>query len=151
MGYDFISLNYPTFSDSPVYELGGEGISFSKEDVIKGLQSAIELKKTGKYDIINMTSSMENIIDYLRDPASAKFPCHGGKRVLFVDWFFNVYPCMQLPTPLGNILTINQKALDIPPCNQCSMSWYRDLSMFFGGAKSLAMLFNAAKESKGFI
>lgn len=147
MGYDFISLNYPTFSDSQVYELGGNGIDFPKEKFIYALESAITLKKTGKYRIVNTTASMRNIIDYLTDPDSAKFHCFGGRRVMFVDWFFDVYPCMQLSQPLGNILTIEEKDLNIPACNKCNMSWYRDMSMFFYGVHSIPVLFEAAKNS----
>lgn len=147
MGYDFISLNYPTFSESQTYELGGSGIDFPKEHLIEALESAIALKKTGKYRVVNTNISMQNIIDYLKDPNSAKFDCFGGRRVMFVDWFFDVYPCMQLPEPLGNILTIEEKALNIPSCNKCNMSWYRDMSMFFHGAKSLPVLFEAAGSS----
>ena len=147
MGFDFIALNYPTFSDSRVYELGGEGINFSRGDVIKGLESAIALKKTGKYRLINSASSMRNIINYLKDPASVKFQCFGGTRVMFVDWFFDVYPCMQLPNALGNILTIDEKALRLPPCNSCNMSWYRDISMFFQGARGIPLLFEAIADS----
>jgi MoaA/NifB/PqqE/SkfB family radical SAM enzyme len=136
MGYDFVSLNYPTFSKSQVYPLGGEGISLSKEKVIHGLKEAIRLKKTGKYGIINSVVSMQNIIDYLEDPSVVKYRCFGGSRVLFVDWFFDVRPCMQLPNVLGNILTMDEKALELPGCNDCNMSWYRDFSMFFHGFRS---------------
>ncbi|MDR1956215.1 MAG: radical SAM protein [Treponema sp.] len=131
MGFSYVSLNYPTFSKSQVYPLGGEGISLSREKVIHGLTEAIRLKKTGKYGIINSAISMQNIINYLQDPATARYPCYGGEHVLFVDWFFDVRPCMQLPQVVGNILTMEESALRRPACNDCNMSWYRDFSMFF--------------------
>jgi MoaA/NifB/PqqE/SkfB family radical SAM enzyme len=142
MGYDFIAFNYPTFSESKVYPLGGGGISLSRENVISALGEAIRLRKTGKYGIINSVISMRNIMNYLRDPATAKFPCLGGQRVLFLDWFFDLHPCMQLPVTLGNILddSMNEAALNMPPCNACNMSWYRDLSMFMHGPRSLPVL-----------
>ncbi|MDR3120169.1 MAG: radical SAM protein [Clostridiales bacterium] len=147
MGFDVISLNYPTFSKSVVYALGGEGVSLSRENVIFALESAIALKKSKKYPIINSAISMQNIIDYLKDPASAKYPCFGGARVLFVDWFFDVRPCMQLPQVLGNILTMDESALMIPACNQCNMSWYRDFSTFFHGARTIPVLIEALSDS----
>lgn len=147
MGYDFISLNYPTFSDSQTYELGGDGIAFPKETLIKALELSIALKETGKYRIVNTVSSMQNIIAYLKDPSSVKFQCYGGRRVLFVDWFFDVYPCMQLPQPLGNILTVDEQALNIPSCNKCNMSWYRDMSAFFSGVSSIPVLMEAFSAS----
>jgi MoaA/NifB/PqqE/SkfB family radical SAM enzyme len=151
MGYDFVSLNYPTFSKSQVYPLGGEGISLSREKVIYGLKEAIRLKKTGKYNILNSEISMKNIIRYLEDPATVKYRCYGGTRVLFVDWFFDVRPCMQLPNVLGNILTMDEKDLELPTCNDCNMSWYRDFSMFFHGFRSLPVWVDAIFGSKDVI
>ena len=149
IGFDFISLNYPTFSESEVYELGGDGIKMPKRDVVHALESAVELKKTGKYKIINTVSSMKNTIDFLNDPKSVKFHCLGGSRVLFVDWFLNAYPCMQLSKPIGPILELTEEDLRLPACNACSMSWYRDISMLLHGAKSAPYLIKALTESFG--
>jgi MoaA/NifB/PqqE/SkfB family radical SAM enzyme len=151
MGYDFVSLNYPTFSKSQVYPLGGDGISLSREKVIHGLREAIRLKNTGKYGIINSVISMKNISRYLEDTATVKYRCYGGTRVLFVDWFFDVRPCMQLPNVLGNILTMDEKALEQPSCNDCNMSWYRDFSMFFHGSRSLPVWIDSIFGSKDVI
>jgi MoaA/NifB/PqqE/SkfB family radical SAM enzyme len=148
MGFDLISLNYPTFSKSRIYPLGGDGISLSREKVIHGLESAIALRKTGKYGIINAPASMRNIVNHLRDPASAKFPCFGGSRVLFVDWFFDVRPCMQLPNVLGNMLTMDEKDLCRPPCNDCNMSWYRDFSALLHGFKSIPVWLDSLSLTK---
>ena len=136
MGFDFVSINYPTFSQSQVYPLGGEGISLSRENVIQGLESAIKLRKSRKYRIINTAASMKNIIQFLKDPAKVKYKCLGGTNALFVDWFFDVHPCMQIPTVMGNILSMEEKDFQMPPCNTCNMSWYRDFSAMFQGLKS---------------
>jgi len=138
MGFDFISLNYPTFSESHVYTLGGEGVMMSREKVIDALTDAIRLKKARKYNIINSVVSMKNIINYLNDPKTAKYPCFGGERVLFVDWFCDVRPCMQLENIIGNMADIEEGDLNLPPCNKCNMSWYRDFSTFFCGFRSLS-------------
>jgi len=151
MGFDLISINYPTFSKSRVYPLGGEGISLSREKVIEGLESAIALRKAGKYGIINSPESMKNIISYLKDPATVKYPCLGGTNAFFVDWFLDVHPCMQLPVTQGNILTMEKKDFKREPCNDCNMSWYRDFSAMFQGLKSMPIWleslqnFNVAK------
>jgi MoaA/NifB/PqqE/SkfB family radical SAM enzyme len=147
MGYDLISLNYPTFSKSQVYPLGGEAINFSKEDVIFGLEESIRLRREGKYGIINSEISMRNIINYLKDPSTVKYRCHGGTHVMFVDWFFDVRPCMQLPDVLGNMLTMEEKALKRPSCNDCNMSWYRDFSTFFQGLRSIPIVAESAFKS----
>ncbi|MDR0717998.1 MAG: radical SAM protein [Treponema sp.] len=148
MGFDFVSLNYPTFSQSKVYPLGGEGISLSREKVIQGLESAIALSKTGKFSIINSPASMRNIIEYLKDPAKVKYTCLGGSRVFFVDWFFDVRPCMQLPTVLGNIFNMGEKDFNRPPCNDCNMSWYRDFSALLHGFSSLPVWLDSIRSMK---
>ena len=111
MGFDLISINYPTFSESVVYPLGGEGISLSRDLVVESLESVIELKKSNKYNLMNSVASMNDIIRYLKDPSTARYQCLGGYRVMFVDWFFDVRPCMQLPNVLGNMLTMKKGEL----------------------------------------
>jgi MoaA/NifB/PqqE/SkfB family radical SAM enzyme len=149
MGFDLISVNYPTFSKSVVYPLGGEGISLSRELVIQSLESVIEIKKQNRYSIVNSTVSMQNIIQYLKDPSQVRYECLGGSRVMFVDWFGDVRPCMQLPQVLGNILTMTKDDFEKTPCNKCSMSWYRDFSTFFHGVKSFPIYWEAATSGKG--
>jgi MoaA/NifB/PqqE/SkfB family radical SAM enzyme len=149
MGFDLISVNYPTFSKSVLYPLGGEGISLSRGSVIKSLQSIIELKKQKKYTIINSIASMQNIIQYLTDPSTVRYACLGGNRVMFVDWFCDVRPCMQLPNVLGNILTMTKDDFATEPCNRCNMSWYRDFSTFFHGVKSFPVYLESVTSSKG--
>jgi len=137
MGFNAISINYPTFSQSKVYPLGGEGISLSRENVIQGLEEVIKLRKNKKYGIMNTISSVKNIIHFLKDPKLVKYHCLGGTRVLFVDWFFDVHPCMQLPHTLGNVLSMEEKDYKMRPCNECNMSWYRDFSAMFHGIRSI--------------
>jgi len=149
MGFDLISVNYPTFSKSVLYPLGGEGISLSRDAVIQSLKSIVELKKLKKYSIVNSIASMENIIQYLTDPATVRYMCLGGSRVMFVDWFLDVRPCMQLPQVLGNILTMTKDDFATEPCNRCNMSWYRDFSTFFHGVKSFPVYLESATSSRG--
>jgi len=148
MGFNFISINYPTFSQSQVYPLGGEGISLSRENVIHALHSVIKLRKTKKYGIINTAVSIKNIIHFLKDPSKVIYHCLGGTNVLFVDWFFDVHPCMQLPHVMGNILTMEEKDFKMSPCNECNMSWYRDFSAMFHGLKSVPVWFESLEGFK---
>ena len=148
MGFDNISINYATFSQSQVYPLGGEGISLSKENVIQGLESIIKLRKKKQYGIINAVSSIKNIIHFLYDPKLVKYHCLGGTKVLFVDWFFDVHPCMQLPHTLGNIFSMEEKDYQMRPCNECNMSWYRDFSAMFHGIKSIPVWFESMENLK---
>ena len=148
MGFDIISINYPTFSQSQVYPLGGEGISMSRENVIQGLESIIKLRKNKKYGIINSPSSIKNIINFLNDPKLVKYHCFGGTKVIFVDWFFDVHPCMQIPHTLGNVLSMDEKDYKMNPCNECNMSWYRDFSAMFHGIKSVPVWLDSLQNFK---
>ncbi|MDP2181101.1 MAG: hypothetical protein Q8K99_00835 [Actinomycetota bacterium] len=148
MGFDLISVNYPTFSKSVVYPLGGEGISLSRDLVVESLESVMELKKSRKHNIVNSVASMNDIVRYLKDPSTVRYQCLGGYRVMFVDWFFDVRPCMQLPDVLGNMLTMKKEDLKEVACNSCNMSWYRDFSALFYGVKSLPVYWESFKSSK---
>ena len=134
IGFDIISVNYPEFSESPVYTLGGDAINLKKDEIINALRNVIKLKK--KYNIINFNHSIYNIIDYLKNN-KPKYMCLGGYRMLFIDWSFNAYPCMYLPYHLGNILELKKQELKKKMCNECNMSWYRDFSVYFQGIKSI--------------
>jgi len=151
MGFSVVALNYPTFSESSVYTLGGEGVMMSREDVIKAIEEAIRLRKSNKYRIMNTVASMRNIVDFLKDPKSARHPCFGGRRVLFVDWFCNAHPCMQLENSLGNMADITEADLNAAPCNKCNMSWYRDFSLFFNGMKSIPVLIESILSTGKFL
>jgi MoaA/NifB/PqqE/SkfB family radical SAM enzyme len=148
MGFDLISINYPTFSESVVYPLGGEGISLSRDLVVKSLENVIELKRSKKYNIMNTIASMNDIIRYLKDPSTVRYQCLGGYRVMFVDWFFDVRPCMQLPNVLGNMLTMKAEDLKKVPYNACNMSWYRDFSALSHGVKSIPVYWEAIRTSR---
>jgi len=143
IGFDFISVNYPEISKSTVYPLGGESVQLSPKEITAALEEVISLKKTGKYHILNNVSSMKNIINYLDHPDKAEYHCYGGSKVLFVDWFFNIYPCMHLAKPLGSLWELTNKDLKMIKCNQCNMSWYRDFSMYFHGLKSIRPIYES--------
>lgn len=138
LGFDYIGINYPEHSLSPVYELGGEMVSLKPKETIVALREVIGLKKKG-YRILNSIDSVENIIKFLENKP-VDYYCLGGNRVLFVDWFFNVYPCMHLAESMGTIWELNPERLIKAKCNACNMSWYRDFSIYFDGMKSLRPL-----------
>jgi MoaA/NifB/PqqE/SkfB family radical SAM enzyme len=144
LGFDFIAINYPEHSLSPVYELGGSMVNLTPEQTISALDEVIRLKKKG-YRVINPTSSMVNIIKYLKKE-DVDYYCLGGNRVLFVDWFCDVYPCMHLSKSLGSVFDLNRGKLLKEKCNSCNMSWYRDLSIYLDGIKSVKPLAKSVKE-----
>ena len=134
MGFDLISINYPEFSESPVYTLGGSAVDLTKDQIITALEEVKRLKKT--HYIVNPVASLDNIITYLRGE-TPEFLCLGGHKTFFIDWHFNVYPCMHHGRALGDILELKESDFVKNPCNECNMSWYRDISIFFHGTKSI--------------
>jgi MoaA/NifB/PqqE/SkfB family radical SAM enzyme len=143
LGFDIIAINYPENSLSPVYELGGDMVQLSAEQITTALKEAIRLKRKG-YRIANPIESMQNIIKYLEN-RKVDYKCFGGNRVLFVDWFFNVYPCMHISKTMGPVFRLDKKKLLKTKCNCCNMSWYRDFSIYFYGIKSIRPLLNNTK------
>ena len=137
IGFDTISVNYPVFSKSPVFTLGGEAIDLSRQELIQALRDVIELKK--EFTIVNPVHSMKNIIHYLKNKPQ-RYDCLAGYRTMFVDWNFNVYPCMYLPDSMGDVMSLKNMHFKKLKCNECNMSWYRDFSIFFQGVKSVRPL-----------
>jgi MoaA/NifB/PqqE/SkfB family radical SAM enzyme len=140
MGFDQISVNYPEFSESPVYTLGGSAIDLTKEEIIEGLEEVKRLKK--KHLIINSKISLDNIITFLKGD-TPKYLCLGGSKTFFIDWNFNVYPCMHHGRDMGDVLALKKSDFVQEPCNDCNMSWYRDISIYFQGPKSILPLISA--------
>lgn len=134
LGFDTIAVNYPIFSKSPVYTLGGEAIDMSREELIRALWDVIELKK--EFNIVNPAYSLKDIIHYLKN-LPLKYECLAGYRTMFIDWNLKVYPCMYLPDSMGDVLSLRPGHFKKLKCNQCNMSWYRDFSIFFQGLKSI--------------
>jgi MoaA/NifB/PqqE/SkfB family radical SAM enzyme len=145
LGFDYVSINYPEHSLSPVYELGGEMVTLTKMQIIRAIEDVISIKKLG-YGIVNPVDSMQNIIRYLKDEP-VDYLCLGGNRVLFVDWFLDVYPCMHLDQSMGNIFNLTENKLLAGKCNACNMSWYRDFSVYLQGARSIVPLFRVICET----
>jgi MoaA/NifB/PqqE/SkfB family radical SAM enzyme len=141
IGFDMISINYPVFSESPVYTLGGEAIDLSKEEVVRALESVLALKSQFK-NIVNPVASLKNIIAFLRGQ-TPEFPCRGGSKAFFIDWYFNAHPCMFLKENMGPALRLTEKDCRRPACNLCSMSWYRDFSLYFQGWRSIKLLLSS--------
>jgi MoaA/NifB/PqqE/SkfB family radical SAM enzyme len=134
IGFDTIAVNYPTFSHSPVYTLGGEAIEMSREELVQALHEVIDLKK--EFNIVNPVHSIKDVIRFLKN-IPTHYKCMGGYRIMFIDWNLQVYPCMYLPDSMGNVLSLHSRDFTIRHCNQCNMSWYRDFSIFFQGIKSI--------------
>jgi MoaA/NifB/PqqE/SkfB family radical SAM enzyme len=143
LGFDLIAINYPEHSLSPVYELGGDMVRLTPKQTIAALKEVIRLKKKG-YKIVNPIESMENIIKYLKKE-QVDYYCFGGNKVLFVDWFFDVYPCMHLSKSLGSVFDFDKNKLLNKKCNCCNMSWYRDFSIYFYGINSIKSLIRNLK------
>jgi len=70
------------------------------------------------------------MIKFLNDPKSVDYHCLGGWKVFCVDWFLDVYSCWRSENKLGNVLDPDFR-LNKTRHNACTMSWFRDFSVFF--------------------
>lgn len=135
MGFTYINISYPTRSLSKTFQIGGKNtslISLTSEQVISGLKSLIhhiESRNNHPF-VINPLLSIKNMIRFLQDPKSVKYHCLGGWKVFAVDWFCDVYSCWRSDVKLGNILDPHFKLVKTTH-NACTMSWFRDFSVFF--------------------
>jgi MoaA/NifB/PqqE/SkfB family radical SAM enzyme len=152
MGFDFMNISYPTQSLSKTFQIGSDDtshISLTKDQIIFGMHSLLEHinTKNNKPFVINPPISIKNMINYLNDPRSVKYHCLGGWKVFAIDWFLDVYSCWRSDKKLGNIL---DPAFELKKTqhNACTMSWYRDFSVFFQDNGQTAM-YHAVKGNFG--
>jgi len=95
---------------------------------------------------LNPLDCLENAVSYLRT-GRGNYDCWGGNKVMFVDWFLDLYPCMHMAKTMGPVLNITKSDLFQEKCNACGMSWYRDLSIYLQGFKSIAPITRVIKDS----
>jgi MoaA/NifB/PqqE/SkfB family radical SAM enzyme len=135
IGFSYINISYPTKSLSKTFQIGGEDTSFislDPEQIIHGLRSLLwHIEKNNNHPfIINPPLSIRNMIRFLEDPKTVEYPCLGGWKVFAVDWNCDVFSCWRSDIKLGNILDPNFKLVKSKH-NACTMSWFRDFSVFF--------------------
>jgi len=94
--------------------------------------------KNNRPFIINPPLSIKNMINFLKDSKSADYHCLGGWRVFAVDWNCDVYSCWRSDVKLGNILDPDFKLVKSTH-NACTMSWFRDFSVFFQDSGQTAL------------
>ena len=118
---------YPVISNESTFRLGQNASVHSKDTVKRLIQKLLELKKKG-YEIVTMTSYMEEALRF-HDGQPARFPCRGGEYVFYVDWFGDVYPCF-MKKKLFNILKDEKPyLLKGVTCNECLTDCFREPSL----------------------
>ncbi len=120
-----IGFCYPTKSEVNTFKLYG---SFDEEVLNKKLEESIRkiffLKKSG-YKIMNLGTYLEDVLGLNKNP---NFYCKGGEKVIYLDWFGDVYPCF-LRDKLFNVLRDEKpKFLKNVKCNDCYINCFREPS-----------------------
>lgn len=148
IGFHFVNISYPTQSLSKTFQIGGDDtthIELSNEQIIESMENLLGHIKQNNNDpfIINPPLSIKNMIKFLQDPKTVDYQCLGGWKVFSVDWFLDVYSCWRSDTKLGSILDPDFE-LKKTTHNACTMSWFRDFSVFFqdGGRTVLHHIFS---------
>jgi len=120
-----VSFCMPIIKTKTSFSLGGDCASLSSEELRKVILEIISLKKKG-FKIINNIIFFEEILRFLE--GKNKYYCFGGKKLFYLDWNLNVYPCMFK----GNSQKIYNFNFDFNDdiCNECLLQCFREPSIF---------------------
>ncbi len=130
----FVLICTPMVIKDTSFHIGGDDTNFSDKELKNIIIDILKMKK--KYsNIINNTLFLETVIDFL-DKKKTKYPCLGGKKILYIDWDGIVYPCMT-----KNELTEN--------CDDCILECFREPSIFMSSRKNA--IFAIAKDLKYYL
>jgi len=122
-----ISFCMPVSIENTSFRLGNNGNSvvLSKDDLKNALKRIISLKKQG-YNIINSLDYLRDTIRYL--DGENIYGCIGGKKLFYIDWNLNVYPCMYKGNPI-NIDDFDFGNINNEKCNKCMIQCFREPSI----------------------
>jgi radical SAM protein with 4Fe4S-binding SPASM domain len=122
----------------------------TKVEVLKSIK-----KVTDKYPELN-SYYLKYLPTYYKNPKKQVIPCYAGVSVMFIDTFWNVYPCIAMESfPMGNLretdfklksIWRSEKAKDIQimiknnKCTNCWVRCYGGYSMLSNTTKLLKLL-----------
>lgn len=80
------------------------GNTDSKEIFKENKEIVEEIKKVmQKYPFFRKEWFYQNMINYLKDPQNFRIPCYAATSFAYIDPYWDVYPCIIWPNPIGNL------------------------------------------------
>jgi len=131
LGFQAVTFSYPRSepfgSSSLAYGDKSSLVKFSADELIGMLDSIEGLRAT--FPVLNPSAGLQEIRRHLRGEHEI-FPCVGGYKYFYIDWNLNLWRCEAWDQPLGPLLEFDRFADQRDRCTACTMSCYRDTSVF---------------------
>jgi MoaA/NifB/PqqE/SkfB family radical SAM enzyme len=131
LGFQAVTFSYPRsnsfLSSSLAHGEGSQLVNFSADELITMLDSIEQLKTM--FPVLNPTAGLREIRRHLSGEPEI-FPCVGGYKYFYVDWKLDVWRCEAWYQPLGSLLELDRFPDQRDHCTACTMSCYRDTSVF---------------------
>jgi len=131
LGFQAVTFSYPRSepfgSSSLAYGDKSSLVKFSADELIGMLDSIEGLRAT--FPVLNPSAGLQEIRRHLRGEHEI-FPCVGGYKYFYIDWNLNLWRCEAWDQPLGPLLEFDSFADQRDRCTACTMSCYRDTSVF---------------------
>lgn len=109
----------------------------TREDLLEVYEKLLDLKHSGAC-IINSTSYIEELIRYLRGEPT-KFPCKGGKDIIYINWNMDVFPCFK-KGKICKLEELDANKLQDTKCTACGFQCFREPSIYYYFSGKLQLL-----------
>lgn len=142
LGFQKIVFSYPHVAKGAPYLASREvpEILLTREEAEGMVDAILRAKKTHKdLDIYNSDESLADFRRWARGEPR-RYPCWGGRKLFYIDWHLDLYPCFTIPQRLGNVRELDR--LDVPPmapCDDCINQAFRDFGPLYTGAQAAGL------------
>ncbi|HEX9968174.1 MAG TPA: radical SAM protein [Solirubrobacterales bacterium] len=141
LGFTKVSFSYPQLEQRSTYIASRRipEIDLTAEE-IEEMVSAIKAAKRDfpKVAIYNTDESLDDLARFYRGEPR-RFPCWGGKKLFYMDWKLDLYPCFTLGRKYGNLLEMERIEVEEEGlCDLCTQQAFRDFGPLFAGISAVS-------------
>ncbi|MFC1642793.1 radical SAM protein [Myxococcota bacterium] len=142
LGFTKVSFSYPQLEQDSTYVAARKTsvIELSAADVAEMVSAIKAAKRSFRgLAIYNTDESLDDLVRFYRQEPR-RYPCWGGRRLYYMDWHFDLYPCFALSRRYGNVLHMDQllAGQEASLCDLCTQQAFRDFGPLYRGIGAIA-------------
>lgn len=141
LGFTKISFSYPQLEQHSTY-IASRRISEidltadEVEEMVRGIKAA--KRDFPRVAIYNTDESLDDLVRFYRG-VPRRYPCWGGKKLFYMDWRLDLYPCFTLDRRYGNVLDMERIEVEEEGlCDLCTQQAFRDFGPLFAGISAVS-------------
>jgi hypothetical protein len=127
MGFRRVVFSYPQTDVRAPYRASGHHPMLDLDaDYVGELVTQIERARRS-FPVYNPAPMLDDLVRAYRGTPQ-RHPCLGGERIFYLDWDLQLRRCFAEPTPLGNVLDMEDLPRGNGTCTGCTQQAFRDMS-----------------------